>query len=707
MNALRKHATTIVLVALAAGLGGYFFVDRDRVTEGERKSRENNAFSAWRREELSRIEIVHDGDKLVLERDAKKDAPWRMVSPHEGRSDQAAVDRLITTLEFATAVRKATEGPTLGLDEPRVHGSITMGGLVQRFALGAPSPRPEGSSYFRVNDGAPFVVSKETSDALLQSSDTYRDRSVVPYLSLELDRFEVARPAARAGFALERIDDHAFRVASEGVLASRDTLERVWGALAEMRASVFPNDADADRLTAEPVATIRMVPKDKDKPPAELVIGGPCPTSPNDVVVLRKAPTRVAACAPKSVLEALSMSPKSLVDKRPFSFNADEIEELILEWQGGQDAGAAPAKIEIARKGTGFHARAPFDRDLSTEEADAASELVSKIATAEGDSAVPSKGQPPFTPVAKARVRSGDFEQIVEIGPIAKDSKLVPVHRLADDARLEVPPAVARLLVPRETSLRPRPLLGETRKVTRVLLRCGTPQELVDTGEGFRFVEPKGYEADGSLSELVSALTRGKVDAWVSDTADDPAFGLEGSHCRVFLGFEGGNDPKTVLFGAQVQEDGGEGGVYGQVEGRPEVFVAPKSMLELLSRNYVSRALLRVPADLGATVSVTYEGKPVTKDPAELRDALAALYADRVTSFTPENAQKTLLLEVTTADSGPRKRIACGPNGAPAEGKKGEEWLCTTSGVSATFAVSKGKISAFLPGNLARDGGSR
>lgn len=702
MKALRKHATAIVLVLLAAGLGWYAWIDRERVTEGERKSRENNAFSAWRREELSRIEIVHEGDRLVLERDAKKDAPWRMLSPHEGRSDQAAVDRLISTLEFATAVRKATEGASLGLDTPRAYGSITMGGLVQRFALGGPSPRPEGSSYFRVDDRAPIVVSKETTDALLQSSDTYRDRSVVPYLSLELDRFEVARPAARAGFALERIDDHSFRVASEGVLASRDTLELVWSALAEMRASVFPNDADADRLTAQPVVTIKMVPKDASKPPAELVIGGPCPTSPNDVVVLRKAPTRVAACAPKSVLEALSMSPKGLVDRRPFSFNADEVEELILERQGGEGAGAAPSKIEIARKGMGFHARAPFDRDLTPEEADAAGELVSKIATAEADSAVPSKGQPPFVPVAKARVRSGEFEQVVEIGPIPNDAKLVPVHRLADDARLEVSPAVARLLLPRETSLRPRPLLGETRKATRVLLRCGTPQELTDTGEGFRFVEPKGYEADASISELVSALTRGKVDAWVSDTPEDPAFGLADSRCRVVLGFEGGNEPRTLLFGAE-----GEGGVYGRVEGRPEVFVAPKSMLELLSRNYVSRAALRVPADLGATVSVTYEGKPVSKDPAELRDALAALYADRVTSFTAERGPRTLLLDVSTADAGLRKLVACAPSGAPGEAKKGEEWLCTTSGVSATFAVSKGKIAAFLPGNVARDGGSR
>ncbi|HEY8078452.1 MAG TPA: hypothetical protein VIF62_30190, partial [Labilithrix sp.] len=148
---MKKHATTLVLLALAVALGVWLWMHRDAVSEGERKRRENSAFEAWRREEISRFELQHEGETIVLERDAAKDSAWRMTSPRKDRCDQAAVERLLTVLEFASVKRKATDDPSvLGLASPRARGAVTMGGLVLHFVLGAPSPRPEGSGYFRV-----------------------------------------------------------------------------------------------------------------------------------------------------------------------------------------------------------------------------------------------------------------------------------------------------------------------------------------------------------------------------------------------------------------------------------------------------------------------------------------------------------------------------------------------------------------------------
>ena len=414
---MKRHATTILLFLAAVVLGSWLWFHRDEVTEGERQRRENNVFSAWRREDVSRLEIVHEGETIVLERDAKDDKPWRMTSPRQERVDQAAAERLMTTLEFATRVRKVGDDANLGFDAPRASGSVTMGPLLFRFVLGGPSPRPEGSSYFRVDDEAPFVASKELTDTLLAHSDTYRDRTVVPYLSLDLARFEVKHAQAPGGFVVERSDERSFKVQGPGVLASRSALDKVWGALAEMRAEVFPKDADADRLTANPQLTILMTPNDAGKPPGELVIGDVCPGHPNDVVVLRKQPTRVAACAPKGAIEALlAITPEALVDAKPFSFRHDEIEELRLEAVGGDagpvdaDAGGAPRVLELARRGTGFHQREPVDRELTPEEADAASELLSLIEHGTAEAVV--RGDGPFTPIARARVRSGEYEEM-------------------------------------------------------------------------------------------------------------------------------------------------------------------------------------------------------------------------------------------------------------------------------------------------------
>jgi hypothetical protein len=686
---VKKHAGTIVLVGLAMALGVWLWLDRNRITEGERKRRENSAFVVWRRDELTRISIAHDGESIVLERDRPatdkpsnegKEGQWRLTSPREERADPVAVERLLTTLEFATVARKATDGAALGLDAPRAIGAVRMGGLEVPFALGGPSPRPEGSSYFRVGDGTLIVVSKEVADTLLAPSDRYRDRTVVPYLATELARLEVKH--ADGGFALARIDDQSFRIEESGILASRSGVERLWAALAEMRAEAFPNDADAERLTAHPVVTVKLFPKDGAKPAAELVVGEACPGHPADVVVLRKAPNRVAACAPQDVVKYLSADAANLVEKHPFTLRMDEIEELRLEHPGSEP-------IEIARKGTGFHQRSPSDRELSEAEADAATELLSRISISEARTVTRGDGGgadgAAFASTGRAVVRAGDREQVVEIGAPGPDGRAT-LRRLLDGARLEVEASVYRRLVPRETTLRPRTVLDhEARRPTRVLLRCGVDQELVDRGEGFRLVTPAGLETDGAIGQLVDALTKGRIDGWVADT-DDGSFGFTKDGCHVVLGFEDGNAPVTVWFGSEA-----EGGIYVKAEPRSGVLVAPRSLHDLAKALFVSRGMLRTEAAKIERVKVSSHGRPVTaRDPAAARDAVAGLFADRVVSLKKLDGEPDLVIEVAIAEGGRPKRIACRTISA-------SEHHCALDGVNATFAVGAARLAALLP----------
>lgn len=680
---MKKHAATIVLVVLALGLGLWLWLDRDRITAGERKSRENSAFVVWRRDELTKVSIAHDGETIVLERDRDKpekgegkEGLWRMTSPRQERTDAVAVGRLLTTLEFATVARKVGSGVPLGLEAPRAVGHVWMGSLDVAFALGGPSPTPEGSGYLRVGDEPPIVVSKEVVDALLAPSDTYRDRTVVPYLATELSRFEVKHDAG--AFALDRIDDHSFRVAELGVLASRAAVERLWAALAEMRAEAFPNDSDADRLTAHPVVTLKLTPKDRAMPPAELVLGEACPGHPADVVVLRRAPTRAAACAPKDLVATLLASPTTLVEKHPVPLRMDEIEELRLE-----KTGAGASALEIARKGTGFHQRSPVSRDLTVAEADAAGELVTRIARSEATTVTPGAGAP-FTSVGRAVFRSGEHEQIIELSAPGEGGRAT-LRRLVDDARLEVDASVYRRFLPRATSVRPRTMLeDETRRPTRVLLRCGKDQELVDRGEGFRLVAPAAYETDGAIVQLVDALTKGKVDAWVAD-ADDGSFGFTQDGCHVVLAFADGNAPVTVWFGAEA-----EGGVYARVEPRQGVLVVPRAVRDLAKSIYVSRGLLRTEAANIESVRVVSEGKPVRPgDPAELRAAVAGLFAQRVVSLGKPEGAPDLVVEVTVAEGGPRRRITC-------RSVSPVERYCGLEGVNATLAVPESKLLPLL-----------
>ncbi|MFO0736943.1 MAG: hypothetical protein U0270_13740 [Labilithrix sp.] len=687
---MKRHLTTIVLVLFAVGLAYWVWRDKDRMTTAEQKGRELSAFPAWRKDDVTKIEVSHEGETIVLER-ANKEAPWRMKSPRDERVDQAAVERLTTTFEFATRVRPVVANDALGFERPRATGVVFMGGMTFHFVLGGTSPRPEGSGYLKVDDGAPFVCSKEMTQTILADADTYRDRSVVPYLSLELAKFSVAHPGG--GFSLERLDARSFQVAIDGglLLSSRKQLDQAWGALSEMRAESFPKDADVERLTANPRLTIRMEPKEASKGVAVLVVGDACPGHPEDVVVLRKEPTRAAACAPKGAMDRLlALAPKDFVDDRPFGFRHDEIEELRLEAadpKAASTSAGSPAAVEIARRGTGFHLREPEDRELVPDEADAASELLSQIELVPALS-VKSNARAPFAATAKAKVRVAEFEELVEVGPSNAQGDVV-VHRVRDDALLTMRALAARRLVPRATTFRSRKYLpNETRKITRVALKCGVEQELVDEGEGFRLVKPAGYETDGSIRSLIDHFVRDKANEWTADR-DDGSFGITPDGCRLVLSYADGNSPTTLHFGSDDR-----GLAYGTVDGERGVFVT--SMLRLVKKIYVSPKAIDIEPDADRVV-VKMRGQVV---PGDHRRAWDLTGASAVTLGKSDVGPVDV--EITVTGDGGVRRIVCGRDEDPLWRK------CANPAVMAVFRVHAKAVDAMAtpaPGPAISDAG--
>ena len=194
----RKQWTSFLLVAVAVALGVWLWVDCASVTDTERAMRPKNVFSVFRRDELSRVEIDKTGEKLVLARDVDRDADasWRIESPEKSPADPAAVDQLTSSLEFATFVRKVDPKAYSTFDSPRASGALTMGKLVVHFALGGVAPMPEGAAYMKVESDV-YVVSKETAEKLLAPWTTYKSRTIVPYLSLDLASLEIARERPR------------------------------------------------------------------------------------------------------------------------------------------------------------------------------------------------------------------------------------------------------------------------------------------------------------------------------------------------------------------------------------------------------------------------------------------------------------------------------------------------------------------------------
>ncbi len=79
-----------------------------------------------------------------------------------------------------------------------------------------------------------------------------------------------------------------------------------------MQAASFLDDATADKASTARV-TLTLTPL--QGPKAVIVLGGPCPSKKNAVVAIRREPTRLSACVPDVVMDALA-EPSSTFEDR-------------------------------------------------------------------------------------------------------------------------------------------------------------------------------------------------------------------------------------------------------------------------------------------------------------------------------------------------------------------------------------------------------
>lgn len=575
---LSRTLPSLLLAAGALGLGIYVYRDASSVTESERKARERNVFVPWRRDDISRLELAYPDARLTLVRDKSDagDSTWRMVSPRQEPADPHAVDRLLNMFEFATVIRKVGDDAP-GFAPPRLEGAIAMGSLTHRFALGGTAPVPEGAAYLRLVGDATVVVSKDLSQELLRGPDAFRERNMVPYLSVQLARIEIKR--AQGALTLERIDDTSFRIDRTHLRASRTAMDRIWTAFADMRAESFvPESVARERIGVGGVA-IRLIPKEQGQTAGEMRVGGACDGMPG-VLVWREAPMPAAACVPSSVMQGLEIAETELVDRHLFVAHADEVTELRLE-----DV-RTHTVIDLARKGSGFRQRLPDMRDLPEEEAEIASQIVLALTRAEGvhTGALPTAAEP----LARASVRRGDApEERVELLALLPEPR---VRRVQDGAVLTVPSTVARRLVPSKVTLRPRDIwTPPPSRIESAETSCsGTSQRLDRASGTWQLLSPKGHIADRSaIVDATDALSRARARAWIAPD-DDGSFGLSGG-CIVRFGeaTDAGMQERVLVFGRQDDDD--KDAVFAQVRGEAGVFLLPITIRDAWSQAFVSR----------------------------------------------------------------------------------------------------------------------
>jgi hypothetical protein len=740
---LAKHATTLALTGLALAAGvGVLVMDRDRVTTTEAETRKKNLFEAYRPDDLTELTITGAGKTARLLRGALDDAgqaAWQVeIDGQRYPADEHAKDQLVSALEMGTAERwvpnDAVDRHGSGLDPARIDVTLVMGRLTLHLRVGGPAPTPEGSRYAEIDGRGVAVITRELAAVLDADPAALRSRALVPYAEGDVDHLEIAEQGGPTRSFTRRDPTGASRGAGFLIATERPAspgksrvaaaaMEKIWSALGALQADAYLDQRAGEQALARRV-TVHLGLRNAAKTSVTIDLGGPCPGHPDDVVAVRAAPDRAAACVAAGLVDDLLVPIDALVDHHLVGASADQVTEVKIE--------SAGRSVELARQGPQWHLRVPEDRSV---DADAGRAFLDALLAVEAESFAP--GEPKGAPTGKLRVISliptanvdgGDAERVETLELFPEQGGLVPVRRIEDGAVLLVPRERSSTLLPDVATLRTRKLFDEPLTSVRALRveSGGRVQRLLrDEAGAFTLQEPHGdgLRPDAALAADVAAtLAQLSVDRWIG--ADSGAYGLDKPRLVIEAQLDAAADggaPRSIRVALGAPAGAGS---FARAGDDPAVFIAPRALEEAANRWLLDRSSTAIAPETITRATLTAAGaKPliierrndalqivgVAADPvssaraATIRDALGDLTAEGAVSIGPaEKAQgfDKPRLDIVIVTEGPGPRDKAPPVhlrfGGEDTFQGGRVVFVRRDGVAATWAVADGKVRALL-----------
>ena len=163
-----RWKSILVLLVLAAGLGGFFYYDSYYL--GPRREKAESAKGRlWTIEpkDVERITVVRKGETLRLQR--APDGGWDMLEPVKTRGDRSVVDDMVTGLATARVDREIDPNPAkpgdFGLAPPEADVKLEVKGRSEPLSLQVGSKNPTGVWVYAREGGKPAVVTLSESIA--------------------------------------------------------------------------------------------------------------------------------------------------------------------------------------------------------------------------------------------------------------------------------------------------------------------------------------------------------------------------------------------------------------------------------------------------------------------------------------------------------------------------------------------------------------
>ena len=180
---MRGLTSTLVLVVILAGLGGYiYFVDSKRPAPGIDDEPTKTKVYAIEVDKIDEVKLTYNGETSLLRKSA---GGWAMVEPVQTDADPAEAVSLAQALTNLELVRVLDENPgdlaPFGLAEPTIAVEFKGQGVSGSLKLGRKTPT-QGEIYAQKNDEkAVFLVSSFQETNFNRTPFDLRDKKILKF----------------------------------------------------------------------------------------------------------------------------------------------------------------------------------------------------------------------------------------------------------------------------------------------------------------------------------------------------------------------------------------------------------------------------------------------------------------------------------------------------------------------------------------------
>jgi hypothetical protein len=258
---MRGLTSTLILVIVLAGLGGYiYFVDSERPAPGIDGGPAKAKVYTLEPDAVTEVKLTYNGETSVVR---KSDSGWAMVEPVQTEADPAEAASLAQALVNLELVRVLDENPAdlapFGLAEPPIVVEFKGTGVSGSLRLGRKTPT-QGEMYAQKNgEKAVFLVSSFQETNFNRTPFDLRDKKILKFDREKADAVTLIRDGVTMSLAREGSE---WKVT--GPVASRSDYSSVEGLLTRLSTSNMSKliDSEAKDLAKygldKPVMTITV-----------------------------------------------------------------------------------------------------------------------------------------------------------------------------------------------------------------------------------------------------------------------------------------------------------------------------------------------------------------------------------------------------------------------------------------------------------------